>query len=190
MYKLKMITSTTRNGKRGILVANRFLEIAKQYPEFEVELLDLAEINLPLMDEPFHPRLQKYQYEHTKAWSTKINEADAFVFVTAEYNHSYTAPLKNAIDYLLHEWSYKPVGFISYGGVAGGTRAVTALKPVVTALKMVPLPEAVHIPFFEKFMDKETHQFHAEEGLIKSAELMLNELTRWAGVLKPMREKA
>lgn len=189
MYKLKIITSTTRPGRKGILVANWFADFAKQHQNFEVELLDLAEINLPFMDEPHHPRLQKYQYEHTKAWSAKIDEAEALVFVTAEYNHSYTAPLKNAIDYLFKEWGYKPLGFVSYGGISAGNRAVSALKPVVTALKMMPLPEAVHIPFFDKFIDKNAQQFQADEGIISAAELMLKELDRWAGVLKPMREK-
>lgn len=190
MYKLKIITSTTRSTRRGILVANWFVDFAKQHPNFEVELLDLAEINLPFMDEPHHPRLQKYQYEHTKVWSAKIEEADAFVFITAEYNHSYTAPLKNAIDYLFNEWANKPLGFVSYGGIAGGTRAVSALKQVVTALKIVPLVEAVHLPFFEKYVDKTTNRFQADEGVSSAAELMLNELERWAGVLKPMRTKA
>jgi len=189
MHKLKIITSTTRPGRKGISIAHWLLEFAGQHPGFEVELLDLAEINLPLMNEPNHPRLKKYEYEHTKAWSAKIDEADAFVFVTAEYNHSYPAPLKNAIDYLAQEWAYKPLGFVSYGGVAGGNRAVVALKTVVTTLKMMPLPEAVHLPFFDKYIDPTTREFKADEGVIRAANGMLKELERWAGALQPLRNR-
>ena len=114
---------------------------------FQPELVDLAEVALPFMDEPNHPRLRTYVHQHTKDWSAKIEAGDAFVFVMPEYNHGMTAPLKNALDYLQHEWQYKPVSFVSYGGVAAGTRAVRMIKPVVVGLKMVPLVEAVAIPF-------------------------------------------
>jgi NAD(P)H-dependent FMN reductase len=113
---------------------------------FELDVAGLAEIELPFMDEPNHPRLRQYTHEHTKDWSRRVAAADAFVFVMPEYNHGFNAPLKNAIDYLVHEWSYKPVGLVSYGGIAGGTRAVQLLKPVLVGLKLVALPEAVYIP--------------------------------------------
>src|SRR3954467_897411 len=115
MLKLKIISATTRPGRKGPLVAAWITAIAKKYPDFEVELLDLGEINLPMMDEPLHPRLRKYQHEHTRKWSATIDDADAFVIVTAEYNFGMPAPLKNALDYLFQEWAYKPVGIVSYG---------------------------------------------------------------------------
>ena len=91
------------------------------------------------MDEPNHPRLRQYTKQHTKDWSAKVEAADAFVFVMPEYNYGFNAPLKNVIDYLNQEWAYKPVGFVSYGGVASGTRAVQMIKQVVTTLKMTTL---------------------------------------------------
>ena len=131
------------------------------------------------MDEPHHPRFQNYTKQHTKDWSEKINGADAFIIVTAEYNHGIPAPLKNALDFVYKEWNYKPVAFVSYGGVAAGTRCVQMLKQVTTALKMVPIVESINLPFFEKYIDDE-HNFNPEDGLARSAEIMLAELLKWA----------
>ena len=121
---------------------------------FTVELIDLAEVNLPMFDEPKHPRLREYTHQHTKDWSARIERSDAIVFVTPEYNYGYPAAVKNAIDYLHEEWRDKPVGFVSYGGVAAGTRAVQQLKQVVTTLRMVPVVESVNIPFHSQYIDQ------------------------------------
>ncbi|MCW3091138.1 MAG: NADPH-dependent reductase [Ferruginibacter sp.] len=188
MFSLKIIIASTRPGRKGPSIGAWIHEVAKQHGAFEVTLLDLAIINLPFFDEPFHPRLQKYQHEHTKNWSTVIDNADAFIIVTPEYNFGYTAPLKNALDFLYNEWNYKPIAFVSYGGVAGGTRCVQMLKQVVTAQKMMPVTEAVQIPFFTTHFN-EHDVFVANEGIQKSAEVMLAELEKWAGPLKTMRVK-
>lgn len=186
MHNLKIITSTTREQRKGPVITNWIAETAKQYSQFDVEVLDLAEINLPLMDEPFHPRLQKYQNEHTKQWSAEIDEADAFIFVLAEYNHSFPAPIKNALDYLSQEWNYKPLGFVSYGGMAGGARSVNSLLEVVTTLKMMPLPESVSIPFFTQFINDQ-NIFVPNDIITKAADTMLKELARWANALESLR---
>ncbi len=186
MFQLKIIIASTRPGRKGPAIASWTEEIARKHPAFEVTMLDLQEINLPFFDEPHHPRLHKYEHEHTKKWSDTIAGADAFIFVTPEYNYGYTAPLKNALDYLFVEWGYKPVAFVSYGGIAGGTRAVQMLKQVVTTLKMVPVTESVNIPFFAKYID-DLEKFNGDETLQKSAGDMLNELAKWAAALKPMR---
>lgn len=187
-YKLKIIIGSTRPSRKGPIVANWFTEIAKQHSDFDVEVLDLKEINLPLMDEPEHPRLQKYAHEHTKSWSKVINEADAYVIVTPEYNFGYPATLKNALDYLSVEWQDKPMAFVSYGGVSAGTRAVQELKSPVTTLGMVPLTEAVNIPFFAQFIN-EKGIFEGNEPLIKSAHAMLKKLKYWTEALQQMRKK-
>jgi NAD(P)H-dependent FMN reductase len=189
MLNVKIIIGSTRPGRKGSLIAAWVYELAKENPSFQVSLLDLAAINLPFLDEPHHPMLRQYQHEHTKSWSREISEADAIILVTPEYNHGFPAPLKNALDYLYHEWSYKPVGFVSYGGIAGGTRAVQMLKQVVTAQKMVPITESVNIPFFTKFIDEQL-QFVPDEAIKKSALLMLAELERWSASLEPMRVKS
>ena len=152
-------------------------------------MVDLARVNLPFMDEPNHPMLRRYTHEHTRRWSASVDSADAFVFVTPEYNHSFNAPLKNAIDYLNHEWRYKPVGLVSYGGVAAGTRAVQMITPVLTALMMVPLTEAVHIPFVSQFLS-EDGQIHANEVMEQAADAMLTQLGRWSEALEPQRARS
>lgn len=187
MKKIKVITSTTREGRRGIIIARWMAEFAKTNSEFEVELLDLKEINLPLMDEPNHPRLQKYVHQHTKNWSSKIEEADAFIITLGEYNYSIPAPIKNAIDYLFNEWQYKPLGIVSYGGISGGLRSSQMLKQVVTTINMMPLSQQVTIPSFEKLID-ENNNFIPNEHIEKSAISMLKELEKWAETMQTLRK--
>jgi NAD(P)H-dependent FMN reductase len=186
MHKLKIISSTTRPGRKGPAITAWVAGIARQHPDFEVEVLDLAQINLPMMNEPFHPMLQKYQHEHTKKWSATIAEGDAFVMVTAEYNSGIPAPLKNALDYLGKEWAHKPVAIVSYGGVSAGTRAAHMLKGVLSTLRMVPLVETVATPFFDQFIN-EQGEFVPNQISEKAAQDMLHELFRWATALKPLR---
>jgi NAD(P)H-dependent FMN reductase len=149
-------------------------------------VVDLASLGLPMMDEPNHPRLVQYENDHTKAWSERVRAADAFVLVMPEYNHGFTAPLKNAIDYLVHEWAYKPVGFVSYGGIAAGTRAIQMLKPVLVGLKLTPLLEAVNVPFVKQFIG-EDGAFEANDVLEQAAVAMLDELVRVEAALRPLR---
>ena len=153
MPKLSIIIASTRPGRVGLPVAEWFTEQAVKQAGFDVELVDLAEINLPFLDEPNHPRLRQYTHQHTKHWSAIVDSSDAFVFVMPEYNYGFNAVIKNAIDYLHQEWLYKPVGFVSYGGISAGTRAVQMLKQVVTTLKMTPVAEAVSIPFVAQFIN-------------------------------------
>jgi NAD(P)H-dependent FMN reductase len=187
MLNVKVILASTRPGRKGPPIASWIVDRAKKEKEFSVELVDLLEVNLPFLDEPNHPRLRQYQHEHTKKWSTLIDSADAYIFVTPEYNYGYPASLKNAIDFLHNEWGYKPVAFVSYGGIAAGTRSVQMMKQVVTTLKMVPLTESVNIPFFSKFID-ENGTFNATEEVEKSADAMMKELVFWGKGLKVMRE--
>lgn len=186
MYQLKVILASTREGRKGPAVAAWFMEQLSDQSDFETELLDLKVINLPFLDEPEHPRLRHYTHEHTKQWSRRIAEADAFVIVTCEYNFGYPAPLKNALDFLYHEWNDKPVAFVGYGGIAGGTRAIQMLKQVVTAQKMMPLAEAVYIPFFTRYLN-EAGTFEGDKPLDESARLMIRELARWTKALRTMR---
>lgn len=187
MLKLQVIIASTREGRRGPYVADWFLALARQQGGFDVEKIDLAEVALPLFDEPNHPRLRKYEHEHTRAWSATVERADAYIFVTPEYNYSAPPSLINALDYLIHEWAYKPVGFVSYGGVSAGLRSVQMLKQTVTALKMMPMMEAVSIPFFQQHIDEEAGTFDPGEVQAKAAEVMLTELRRWTEALKPLR---
>jgi NAD(P)H-dependent FMN reductase len=186
---LQVIIGSTRPGRVGLPVAQWFDGVAREQGAFSVELLDLAEVALPLLDEPGHPVARRYEHPHTIAWSETIDRGDAYVFVIPEYNHSFNAATKNALDFLHAEWNYKPVGFVSYGGVAAGTRAMTALKPVVTALRMTPVVEAVNIPFVAQFLDDEG-RFVPNEALSLGAGGMLAELARLDGALRPLRTGA
>ncbi|HSH45155.1 MAG TPA: NAD(P)H-dependent oxidoreductase, partial [Longimicrobiales bacterium] len=116
---LQVITASTRQGRKGPLVAEWFLGQARRHEGFRIEPVDLADVGLPLFDEPRHPRLQEYEHDHTIAWSEIVARADAFVFVTPEYDHNPPASLLNALQHLVKEWAYKPVGLVSYGGVSG-----------------------------------------------------------------------
>jgi NAD(P)H-dependent FMN reductase len=184
--KLIVIISSTRPGRIGVPVANWFVEQAAAHGSFDVELVDLYELDLPLLDEPNHPRLRNYTKAHTRAWSETVDGADAVVFVTAEYNHSYTAALKNAIDYLHHEWRHKPLGFVSYGGVAAGTRAMQALKPVAIALALTPVVAAVNIPFVQQFLTDDG-TIVGNDVMVEAAAAMLDELMTMHGALAPLR---
>ena len=184
--KLQVIFASTREGRQGFPIAEWVLERARAHGKFEPELVDLREVNLPLFDEPHHPRLRQYQHPHTKSWSAIVAAADAFVFVTPEYNYGMPPALLNAIDYLFAEWAYKPASIVSYGGVSGGTRSAQMTRQMLTGLKVMPLPEGVSIPFFSKMISE--GRFAAGELQEKSAVAMLDELGRWAVALATLRK--
>jgi NAD(P)H-dependent FMN reductase len=184
---LQIIIASTRPGRVGLPVAQWFEQAAIAHGGFEVEVVDLAEVALPFFDEPNHPRLRKYEHQHTKEWSAIVDRADAFVFVTPEYNYGFNAVLKNAIDFLHQEWHHKAVGFVSYGGVAAGTRAVQMLKQVVTTLKMVPVTASVNIPFVAQFLDDE-NRLQPNDVMTAAASAMLDELLPMATALQGLRQ--
>jgi NAD(P)H-dependent FMN reductase len=186
MPTLQIIIASTRPGRAGLPIGLWFAARAEAHGRFDVDVVDLAQLGLPFMDEPNHPRLRRYTRQHTKDWSARVERADAFVFVTPEYNHGMSAPLKNAIDYLHAEWQHKPVGFVSYGGVAAGTRAVEQTQQVVAALRMAPIVAAVTIPFFQQFID-EDGAVQANEPMEQAATAMLDELVRVEEALRPLR---
>lgn len=187
MLKLQVIIASTRNGRLGPAVGTWTMEQARAHAGFDVELVDLAEVNLPLFDEPNHPRLAQYEHAHTKAWSAIVSRADAFAFVTPEYNYSAPPSLVNALSYLNREWAYKPVGFVSYGGVSGGTRGVLTSRQIASTLRMVPVVEAVSIPFFTKYLDANTGVFDPGEIQARAARAMFDELLRVADALSALR---
>src|ERR1700691_382618 len=182
---LTVIVGSIRPGRAGQPIAEWFIDRARAHGGFDVEVADLAKIRLPLMEEPNHPRLRQYTSQHTREWSAQIDRADAIVFVTPEYNYGYPATIKNAIDYLHQEWKDKPAGFVSYGGVAAGTRAVQQLKQVITTLKIVPVFESENIPFHTQFI--RDGRFHANDVLEQAVPAMLDALLRLHGAPRPLR---
>jgi NAD(P)H-dependent FMN reductase len=183
---LLVVVASTRPGRIGLPVSQWFVEAAKQHGGFQVTVADLAEENLPFLDEPHHPRLRNYLHDHTKRWSEKVDAADAIVFVIPEYNYAIGAALKNALDYLHQEWLYKAASVVSYGGVSAGTRSAVALNGVAYPLKMFMIPESVNIPFVRNFLSDDG-QILANETMTGAATAMLDELGKVAEALKPLR---
>ena len=184
--QLGVIVASVREGRVGLPVTEWFLEAARRHGAFDVTLMDLKAWDLPLLNEPNHPRLQKYTQEKTTQWSAAVDAADAFVIVTPEYNFSSPPALINALHYVYKEWNYKAAGFVSYGGISGGTRLVQMTKSLLTTLKMVPIVEAVTIPFIARLV--ENGAFKADEKHDKSAAGMLDELARWTKALHALRQ--
>lgn len=184
--RLHTIIASTRPTRIGPSVADWFHAFAEKEGSFEAKLVDLKDFDLPVFDEPKHPRLGDYQHAHTRRWSESVAEADAFVFVAPEYDFGPTPALTNAITFLAREWAYKPAGFVSYGGISGGLRGVQATKPLLTALKMMPIPEAVTIPMVATLIG-EDKVFRPSDMMEQGADAMLKELRRFAEALKPLR---
>ncbi|HWU04769.1 MAG TPA: NADPH-dependent FMN reductase [Novosphingobium sp.] len=191
--QLNIVITSTRPGRVGPTVADWFAKAARAHlsgPDaaFDVVVTDLAEIDLPLFDEPHHPRLQKYEKEHTKRWSAAVAASDAFVFVLPEYNFTAPPSFVNAVDYLLMEWRYKPAGFVSYGGISGGLRSTQTAKLLLAGLSVMPIPEQVIIP--NVFAQIHEGVFTANDAQNQSVQMMVDELARWAGALAPLRSTA
>jgi len=187
MLKLNIVVVSTRPGRVGLSVGRWFHRRAVEHGNFDVAFVDLQELNLPLLDEPEHPRLRKYTKAHTQAWSKSVESADAFSFVMPEYNFGMSPTLLNAIDFVFVEWHYKPASFVSYGGVSGGIRATQMAKVPLTSVKVMPITDQVAIPFVSKQIGADG-TFTPTDSQSKAAADMLDELHRWATALKPMRE--
>lgn len=184
--KLGIIAVSVREGRVGRTVADWFYGYAQQHSGFdEVQLIDLKDVDLPVLNEPKHPLMKDYQFGYTRKWSALIEPCDAFVFVTPEYDYFAPAALVNAIDYLSQEWSYKPAGFVGYGGISGGLRSIQAAKPLVTSVKIMPIPESVSFHFVQNNIKND--KLEPERKHEDMARLMLNELAKWATALKTLR---
>jgi NAD(P)H-dependent FMN reductase len=184
MLKLAIIIGSTRPGHNGEAVGKWIHEIAKKRNDVDFELVDVKNFNLPLLDEPVPPSMGQYSKEHTKAWSVKIDSFDAYVFVTAEYNHGIPGALKNAIDFLYKEWNNKVAGFVSYGG-AGGVRAVEQLRLVMAELKVATVRSQVTLSLFTDF--ENFTKFNPASFQENSANAMLDEVIAWGRALKTLR---
>ncbi|WP_375002489.1 NADPH-dependent FMN reductase [Aeromicrobium sp. CTD01-1L150] len=189
MPRLAVIIASSRPGRLAGPVAEWFVSLARQRDDFEIDVVDLAEVGLPFLDEPNHPRLRNYVHDHTKAWSSRVEAADAFVIVTPEYNFGMPAILKNALDFLHQEWAHKPVAFVSYGGISAGTRSVQMTKQVVTTLRMIPVTTAVSIPFVHQSLD-DSGRLVANEVMTDTATAVLDELAALEQALRPLRAAA
>ncbi len=188
--RVLVIVASTRPGRLAPAIGQWFVEATRAHgveEGVEYDVADLAAIGLPFLDEPEHPSSGRYAHAHTRAWSQQVASADAVVIVTPEYNYGMPAVLKNALDFLYHEWAWKPVAFVSYGNTSAGTRSVQMTKQVVTTLKMMPIGATVALRIGERIEDG---QVRKDADLDRSARSMVSELVEVAGALRPMRAPA
>lgn len=194
--KIKVIIGSTRQGRFSEKPAQWIFDEAKNLPDTEVELLDLHDYQLPFLEDPTPPSMAHGQYsnEFVQQWANKINDGDAFIIVAPEYNHGYSAVLKNALDVIYQEWNRKPVGFVSYGS-AMGARSVEQLRQVAVELQMAPIRKAVHIPvdiFMAALMGQEPQGPEMFKPIREGASgdavaPFFDELLWWAKALKAAR---
>ena len=184
MPRIGIILGSTRPGRNGEAVARWVLDVAKQRDDAEYELVDIADYNLPHLDEALPPSLGQYANPHTKAWAATIASYDGFVFVTPEYNHSTSGALKNAIDYLFAEWNNKAAGFVSYGAV-GGARAVEHLRLVVGELMVADVRAQVALSLHNDF--ENFSRFTPMPHQVEALNTMLDQLVTWSSALSVLR---
>lgn len=182
--KIQIILGSTRPGRIGEAVAQWALKSAAEHSDVDFELVDVADYNLPLLDEPVPPMMQNYSKDHTKKWSSKIKEADGYIFVTAEYNHNVPGNFKNAVDFLNHEWADKAIGFVSYGSNGGG-RATEGWRLTAAELHMADVREQLLLYLdrdfenYSTFIPTDAHKIQLNK--------VIDEVVRWAGALKTVR---
>ncbi len=188
--KIAVILGSIREIRRGGRVAKWLMPQLSKFKGIEFELLDLKNYPLPFFNESNSPEGLEDNYTNNegKKWAAKIGQADAFIFITPEYNHGTSAVLKNALDWVYYEWNRKPVAFVSYSpNAAGGIRAVEQLRENTIELQMAPMHEAIHISYVLDTIDENGNLLkgHYNERLTK----LMDELLWWAKALKTAREK-
>lgn len=185
--KLMIIVGSVREGRFGPVVASWVAERAREHGGFDVDVLDLAEVELPLALPAVSAKYAGDSYprpEEMRPVTTRLAEADAVIVITPEYNHSYPASLKAFIDWHFNEWAAKPVAFVSYGGAAGGRHAVLHLENVLTELHAVTIRDGLAFPnYFFTWEDGEPQDVNAAGY----AKLLLTQLDWWAQALRSAR---
>jgi NAD(P)H-dependent FMN reductase len=186
MIRIGIIIGSTRPGRICPTVAQWVHEHASRRRDAEFALVDPADFDLPLLDEPVPPSMGQYSKPHTRAWAEEIAGYDAFIFVTPEYNHGPSGALKNAIDFLYAEWNNKAAGFVGYGS-AGGTRAVEQLRLVMAELQVATVRSQVALSLFtdfENFRDFKPAAHHE-----KPLGALLDQVIAWGEALKIVRNR-
>lgn len=180
MTRIAIIVGSTRPNRNAPAVADWVYKNAQDRTDAEFELVDIADYDLPLLDEPNPPAMGQYENEHTKKWAEKIASFDGYIFVTPEYNHSVPGPFKNAFDSLGSEWSNKPVAFVGYGS-AGAVRAVEHWRNIVANLSMFDVRNQLDLSLFTEFDDNGAAP---NERRPEEMTAIFDELERLAGLLQ------
>jgi NAD(P)H-dependent FMN reductase len=181
---IAVVLASTRTGRVGEGVARWVLERASARDDASFEFVDLAEVNLPQIDEPLPPALGRYTHPWTQAWAQTVAKYDGYLFVTPEYNRGAPGVLKNALDRVYAEWNNKAAAFVSYGH-DGGVRAVEQLRQVVGALQIADVTTAVALPLRTDFVDY--HDFTPASYQEAALDQTLDQLVAWTAALASLR---
>lgn len=187
MTKIAIVTGSTRPGRINLGVAEWVLAQAQLRTDAEFELVDIADFDLPLLDEAYPAAYQNYANDHTKAWSAKISEFDGFIFVTGEYNHSVTPALANALSYLNAEFADKAAGIVAYGS-ASGVRAVEHLRGILSELRVAHVQKTGMFSLFTDFENYST--FAPTEQSAATVQPLFDQLVPWARAMETVRDEA
>ena len=189
--KIALVIGSTRATRFADLPAQWMLAQAQARTDMSVELVDLRDYNLPFFNEMASNAYMPSSDAAAVAWQKKMAEFDGYVFVVAEYNHSVSASLKNALDQAYVEWAHKPMAAIAYGSM-GGARALEHLRSIAVELQMVPVRNAVHIgggDFWRVHpgMGGSGNLADIEAALLPSAKLTLDDIVWWANATMAAR---
>jgi NAD(P)H-dependent FMN reductase len=184
MVRIAIVVGSTRPGRTAARVAEWVHEVARERGDAEFEVVDIADHDLPLLDEPMPPAAGRYSRPHTIAWSAVIDRFDGYVFVTPEYNRSTSAALKNAIDFLYREWNGKAAGFVGYGNT-GGARAIEHLRTIMAELQVADVREQVSLSVFDDFVN--WTDLAPRPRQLASLQTMLDQVVAWSDALRPLR---
>ncbi|MFV0408280.1 MAG: NADPH-dependent FMN reductase [Paracoccus sp. (in: a-proteobacteria)] len=190
--KIAIIIGSTRKTRFADKPAAWLLEQAQKRDDMTFELVDLRDFDLPMFDEMASNLWMPSSDPRAVAWQNKVGAFDGYIFVTAEYNHSISGSLKNALDQAYKEWNRKPAAAMGYGGV-GAARAIEHLRGIAVELQMVPLRNAVHLGGGEFFkvspLGANGDMSEVEATLQSSLNAMLDELAWWADATRAARKK-
>ncbi len=184
MLKIAIVVGSTRPNRNAPQVAKWVQDLASKRGDATYEIVDIADFDLPVFDEPMSPSMGKYTYEHTKRWAAAVASYDGFVFVTPEYNHSITGALKNAIDFVYGEWNNKAAGFVSYGST-GGVRAVEHLRGIMAEVQVADVRAHVSMSMYTDFENWSV--FKPDPKHEQQLGILLDQLTSWSRAMQGVR---
>lgn len=184
MLRIAIVVGSTRPNRAAPQVGKWVLEHAQKRGDATYEIVDIADFDLPVFDEPMPPSMGKYTHEHTKRWATAVASYDGFVFITPEYNHSITGALKNAIDFVYGEWNNKAAGFVSYGST-GGARAVEHLRGIMAEVQVADVRAHVSMSMYTDFENWSV--LKPDPRHQQQLSVMLDQLVAWSRAMQGVR---
>ncbi|MFB7252517.1 NADPH-dependent FMN reductase [Microbacterium sp. NPDC056234] len=185
MTRIGIILGTTKPARVGPQIADWVARVARDREDAEFTVVDLADHDLPVFNEPASPLLGKYEHAHTRRWASVVSELDGFVFVTPEYNRSVPAALKNAIDYLYAEWRNKAAGIVSYGSQVSGARAAEHLRLIMSGLDVATVKSQLSLSLATDFEAFSTFTPSARHQAVLTQ--VIGEVVSWSEALEPLR---